>query len=294
MTRGVFMSRFFYIVIIFSLVLLGFITLYPFFYTLSMSVSSANAILRNQVLFLPVGFSLKSYQMILNDSSIWISYYNTLWYTVVGTVINVAATIMGGWALSRRQFFAASFLMVMITIPMFFSGGMVPNFILVNMLGIYNTRWAIVLPMAVTSWNIIITRTFFRSSIPDSLPEAARIDGANDFQIFMRIVIPVSQAIIAIIALYSAVGFWNSYFPALIYLPNTRLQPMTILLRKLIMLGEGTSMAAIMGEGSDEALMYAMQIKYSVIIVTILPIICVYPFVQKYFVKGVMIGSIKE
>ena len=232
--------------------------------------------------------------MVFNDPSLWYSYYNTIWYTVVGTAINVAVTIMGGWALSRKNYFASSFLMVMITIPMFFNGGMVPNFILVNALGLYNTRWAIILPMAVTSWNVIITRTFFRSSIPDSIPEAARIDGANDLQIFLRVVMPVSQAIIAIIALYSAVGFWNSYFPALIYLPNSRLQPLTILLRKLIIMGSGDNIAMFMSEGSDEAFMYAMQIKYSTIIITILPIICVYPFVQKYFVKGVMIGSIKE
>jgi len=237
---------------------------------------------------------LKSYQMIFNDPSVWRSYYNTLWYTIVGTGINVIATIMGGWALSRKQFFAASFLMVMITIPMFFNGGMVPNFILVNSLGLYNTRWAIILPMAVTSWNVIITRTYFRSSIPDSIPEAAKIDGANDFQTFIKVVLPVSQAIVAIIALYSAVSFWNSYFPALLYLPNAMLHPMTILLRKLIILGSGQNIATLMGEGSDEALLYAMQMRYSTIIVSILPIICIYPFVQKYFVKGVMIGSIKE
>ena len=294
MTRSKLISGFWYGIILFILFLLGFIALYPFIYTLSMSVSSPMAIMRNQIYLIPVGFSLKSYQMIFNDQSIWRSYYNTIWYTVVGTGINLVTTITAGWVLSRKQFFATSFFMVMITIPMFFSGGMIANFVLVGMLGLYNTRWAIVLPAAMSSWNIIITRSFFKSSIPDSIPEAAKIDGANDLQTFLKVILPVSKAIIAIITLYSAVGFWNSYFSALIYLPNTLLHPMTIMLRKLIIQGTGDNLAILMGEGSDEALMYAMQIRYTTIIVSILPIICVYPFLQKYFVKGVMIGSIKE
>ena len=286
------LSKIVYLFILLILFVLCFATLYPFIYTLSLSVSDPLAVMRNQVTFLPIGFSFKSYMIILEDNSIWQSYYNTIWYTLVGTALNLIITIMGGYALSRKHFSAVPFVMVLITIPMFFGGGMVPNFILVNLLGLYNTRWAIVLPMAASSWNIIITKVFFQASIPDSIPEAAKIDGANDMQTFLRIIIPVSQPIIALITLYAAVGFWNSYFPALVYLSNTKLMPMTIMLRKLLNLGQSLQLG--IAEGSDEILMYAMQIKYSAIIVTILPIICVYPFLQKYFVKGVMLGAIKE
>jgi len=287
--RKSFGSRIIYAFILLILALLGLATLYPFIYTLSMSVSDPRAVMRSQIRLLPVGFTLDSYKLILGDSKVWSSYYNTLWYTVVGTSLNLIITIMGGYALSRRHFKAGAFMMVLITIPMFFGGGMVPNFVLVNMLGLYNTRWAIVLTAAASSWNIILTRTFFKSTIPDSIPEAAMIDGANDFQIFIRVILPVSHAIIALITLYAAVAFWNMWFPVLLYTFDTKLQPMTIYLRNILMFGAGE-----WGDDSEKAVMNAIQTRYTTIIVTIIPIICVYPFLQKYFVKGVMIGSIKE
>jgi len=254
-----------------------------------MSVSDPRAVMRSQIRLLPVGFTLNSYTLILGDSKVWTSYFNTLWYTLVGTGLNLFTTIMGGYALSRRHFKAGAFMMVLITIPMFFGGGMVPNFVLVNALGLYNTRWAIVLPMAASSWNVILTRTYFKSTIPDSIPEAAMIDGANDIQIFLRVIIPVSKAIIALITLYAAVGFWNTWFPVLLYTFDSKLQPMTIYLRNILMFGAGE-----WGDDSEIAVMNAIQTRYTTIIVTILPIVCIYPFLQKYFVKGVMIGSIKE
>ena len=280
-------------IIVLILLLFGIICLYPFVYTISMSVSSPMAVMRNQVFLFPVGFSLKSYQMIFNESTLWQSYANTMWYTIVGTALNLFTVIPAAYALSRRRFFAGSIIMVLFTIPMFFSGGLVPNFILVSQLGLYNSRWAIVLPMASSAWNIIIARVYYQSTIPDSIPEAAKIDGANDLQTFLMIILPISKAIIAVITLFSAVVFWNSYFPALIYLPNSQLHPMTILLRRLLMQGSGELLAGAAGEGSDAMLMYSLQIRYSAIIVSILPIICVYPFLQKYFMKGIMIGSVK-
>jgi len=278
-----------YIIILTVIAFLGIITLYPFIYTISMSVSDPVAVMRNQVSLLPIGFHLDSYFKIITDNRVWQAYYNTLWYTLVGTSLNLVLTIMGGYALSRRGFRAGRFMMVMITIPMFFGGGMVPNFVLINTLGLYNTRWAIVLPGAVSSWNLIITRTFFHSTIPDSIPEAAKIEGANDIQIFTRVIIPISGAIIALITLFAAVSFWNLYFPAILYTYDIKFHPMTVFLRNIILMGGGD-----WGDSSEVAIMNSIQFKYTSIIISILPIICIYPFLQKYFIKGIMIGSIKE
>ncbi len=270
------------------------ITLYPFIYIVSSSISNPEAVLAQEVWLFPKGFSLRSYRLILNDSSIWRAYYNTIWYTAVGTAISLALTLIGGYALSRRYLTGRSFFMIFIAITMFFSGGLIPLFILVIKLGLYNTRWAIVLPVAINTWHLIIARVYFQSSIPDSLPEAAKIDGCNDIGIFLRIVLPISAPIIAVISLYSAVAHWNSYFSALIYLPDSRLHPLTMLLRSILIQNQMMATMAELEEGQLEALMYALQVKYSVIVITILPIICLYPFLQKHFVKGVMIGALKE
>ena len=278
-----------YAVIILVLLLFGVITLYPFLYTLSMSISSPMAVMRNLIRFLPIGVNLDSYGMILEDSRVWQAYYNTLWFTLVGTGLSLITTIMGGYVLSRKSFKAIPFLMVMITIPMFFSGGMVPTFVLISSLGLYNTRWAIILPSIASSWNIIITRTFFQTTIPDSVPEAAKIDGANDLQTFLRVILPVSQTIVALMTLYAAVGFWNLYFPAVLYSYDYKLHPMTVFLRNILMMSQSE-----LADSTDLAMAKTIQFKYTAVIVSILPIICVYPFLQKYFIKGVMIGAIKE
>jgi len=282
-------SRVAYTGIILFLSIMGAIALYPFIFTFSNSISDPMAVMLNQVRLWPVGFSLSSYKLLVNDSRLWQAYYNTIWYTLVGTGLNLVTTIMGGYALSRKNFIIAPVIMVMVTIPMFFNGGMVPSFVVVNALGLYNTRWAIVLPAAVSSWNLIITRTFFRSTIPDSIPEAAKIDGANDIQTFIRVVVPVSKAIIAIIALYAAVSFWNVYFNVILYTYDNKYHPMTVLLRVIII-----STQTDWGETGLEAVLTSIQMKYTAIVVAILPIVCIYPFLQRYFVKGVLIGSIKE
>jgi ABC-type glycerol-3-phosphate transport system permease component len=211
---------------------------------------------------------------------------------VIGTLLNVAITLMAGYVLSRKQFFFKKFAMIMLVITMFFNGGLIPTFLVIKSLGLFNTRWALILPVLTTTWNIIITRTYVQTNIPDGLIESAKIDGYNDIFIVFKIVLPLSAPIIAVIALFAAVGYWNDYFSALLYLPEITKQPISLFLRRILLQASATEVLEEM-EGMEEAIFYANQIKYSVIIITILPILFVYPFLQKYFAKGIMVGSLK-
>jgi putative aldouronate transport system permease protein len=233
-----------------------------------------------------------AYKLVFENPDVWRAYYNTIWYTLVGTTINVFMTVIGAYPLSRKNLIGRNFFTFFITFTMFFSGGLIPSFLLIKNLGLYNTRWAMVLPGAVSAWYIIIARTYFQSSIPDGLIDAAKIDGCNDISILFRIVIPLSAPIIAVLALFYAVGHWNSFFNALLYLPDKNLQPIQIYLVRVLIQASPELIGQIQDEFARSA--YFIQLKYAVIIITILPIICVYPFLQKYFVKGVMIGAIKE
>ena len=273
------------------------ITLYPFIYTLSMSISKPIYAAQNSVYLFPKGLSLESYRIVMQNGEIWKAYYNTIWYTVVGTIINVLLTMISAYPLSRKTYFARDFLLKMVALTMFFGGGLIPSFILIRDLHLYNTRWAMILPGAISAWNLIIARTYLQT-IPDSLHESAKIDGANDILILFKIILPLSMPVIAVLTLYYAVGHWNSYFNAMLYLPNNDLQPLQIYLRKVLILQsqqgvtDSNSSAVQISSAFDRSLAM-VQLKYSVIIVTILPILTVYPFLQKYFVKGVMIGAIK-
>jgi ABC-type sugar transport system, permease component len=260
-----------------------------------MSISDTQAVVQQKVWLLPVGFNIKSYFMVLTTPNLWNSYFNTIWYTVVGTLLNLVLTIMAAYPLSCARFFLRRIFTLFITITMFISGGIIPLFILMTKLGIYNTRWAIVLPIAVSAFNIILMRVYFQSSIPKELPEMATIDGCNDIGILLKVILPTSQPIIAVISLFVAVGFWNNYFSALLFLPNTKLQPVTMLLQRVLLKNGtgGLTNMLIDPNGKANALNYSAQIKYTLIIVTILPIVCTYPFFQKYFVKGIMIGAVK-
>jgi putative aldouronate transport system permease protein len=267
------------------------ITLYPFIYVLSMSISDPQHVVTGAVWLFPKGFSLESYGRVFENEDIWIAYYNTIFYTVVGTALNIIFTILAAYPLSRKTFFARNWIMVIIVITMFFGGGLIPTFLLIKELGLYNTRWAILLPGLTTAFYIIITRSFLQS-IPESLSESARIDGANDIGILWRIILPLSKPIIAVLALFYAVGHWNSYVSAMIYLSDVKLQPMSLYLMK-VLVQNNDSMLEGMADQYDRAL-FSVQLKYSIIIVSILPILLIYPFLQRYFVKGVMIGSLKE
>lgn len=280
------------ILIRFTIVVAVIVTAYPVIYVLSMSVSSPVAAMSMEVRLFPVGFSLKSFELILSNPEVLQGYYNTIWYTAFGTSFSVVVTILGAYPLSRKNFFGRKFFMKAIIFTMYFSGGMVPMFILVRNLGIFNTRWAVILPSLVATTNLIICRTFFED-IPESLIESAQIDGASEFLIIYKIIVPIAKPVIAVMVLFYAVDRWNSYFGALLYLRDTKLQPIQIyLVRVLTQNAVDSSLGQMTNMGDRSSL--GFQLRYSMIVLTMLPIMMVYPFLQKYFVKGVMIGALKE
>lgn len=285
-------SRFLHGVIVAVLLGLMAVTLYPIIYVVSMSISSPDAVLGRQVFLYPIGFSLESYKMVFENADIWRSYGNTIFYTVAGTAINLALTLSCAYAASRPDFVLRKPLMVFITITMMFNGGLIPSFLLVSQLRLYNTIWAILLPGAVSAWNLIIARNFFITTIPTALVESAKIDGAGEMTVFARIVLPLSGAIIAVMTLFYAVGHWNMWFKAMLYVSDLRLHPLQLFLRKILLLDSPEMLAGV--EDAFERVAYATQLKYAVIVVTTLPILCVYPFMIKYFTKGVMLGAVKE
>ena len=278
------------VIMVIVLCLASLAALYPFLYVFSMAISSPEHVLRRDVYLYPRGIGLEGYRLVFSNANIWRSYANTIYYTLVGTAINVTLTVLAAYPLSRPRFVLRRPLSLMITFTMFFGGGMIPFFIVISRLGLYNTRWGVLLPFAVSAWNIIIARTFYES-IPEALIESATIDGAGNMVTLVKIVLPLSGSILSVLALFYAVGHWNSYFWPLVLLNNPELQPLQIYLYKiLVQLKQDTMAGAQIGISRTVA---AEQFKYSSIIVSILPIIVVYPFLQKYFVKGVMIGSLK-
>ncbi len=283
-----------------GVVLAAIISLYPIIYVVSASVSNPVAVIKGQVWLYPVGLDLGTFKAVLSNKSLWTAYYNTLWYTVVGTCLNVAFTIIAAYPLSRKQFFARNFFMLFIVFTMYFSGGIVPTFILVYNLGLFNTRWAIVIPVLINAWNLIICRTYFQSMIPEELLESARLDGASEFRMVRSVVFPLSKPIVAVMFIFYGVAHWNSFFTALIYIRDEALNPLQIYLRRMLIQYSPGNLAKAMGfstaasyEMAADAFTRYMQVKYVVIIVSLLPILCIYPFFQRYFVKGVMIGSLK-
>ena len=270
------------------LLLVSAIMLYPAIYVIAASFSEETAILRGDVFLIPVRAHVKAYQKVFVYPMLWQSYRNTLIYTFLGTAINLVLTVFGAWALSQKKMVGRRFLTLMCTFTMFFGGGMIPTFLVVKGLGLLNTIWAILLPGAVSTYNMILMRTFFRQ-IPESLVEAAELDGCRDFGVLFRIVLPLSLASLMTIGMFYAVGHWNSYFPAVMYLTTNReLNPLQIILRQVVLLNE------IVENSSSTENVMAEGIKYATIVVAMLPMLCIYPFVQRYFVKGVLIGSVKE
>ena len=270
------------------------VTFYPLLYVFSMSVSDPSAIVSGKVKVWPVGFSLETYKMIISNPEIWRKLGNTIWIVVVGTLLNVITTVMVAYPLSREEMPFRRFLMLFVTLTMFFSGGLIPSYLLIKYLELMNSLWSLVLPGAVSAWYIIIARTFFRT-IPTSLVESAKIDGARHFSIVWRIMLPLSLPIIAVVTLYGAVNYWNSYFSALIFIMDSDKQPLQLYLMRILVSNQSDRMineASAMTQ-SDKSAMQE-QLKYAIIIFSILPIIGLYPFLQKYFTKGMMVGSIKE
>lgn len=267
--------------------------LYPLIYVVSASVSNPADVNAGKMWLWPVDVTLKAYHQVAKYHSIWLGFLNSLTYAVGFTVVSVALTLLAAYPLSRRDLYGVGWLMVPFLIPLFFNGGIIPTYLVIRDLGLLNTRWAMILPGALTAWNVIIARTFFRVTIPHELLEAARIDGCSDWRFFLRIVIPLSKPIIAVIALFAAVASWNGYFNALIYLTNDNLFPLQLVLRQILILN-----TVDVSQVTDAAQLLQRQelrdlLKYAVIVIASIPPLLVYPFVQKYFVRGVMIGSVK-
>lgn len=283
---------------------LGFLflsSLYPIIYVISASFSSADAISSGSVVLWPVKFTTMAYDYVIHYKDVWVGYANSIFYTVVGTAINLVATLPCAYALSRRDMPGRGFIMLLFLITNYFSGGMIPAYMNLYDLGMLNTRWALLLPGMVSVFNLIVARTYFASSIPWELHEAAFVDGCNDAKIFVKIILPLSKPLIGVQLLYYAVARWNSYFQAMIYLEDRDLMPLQVFLREI--LAEGEFAATALQEGGSFSIeqMQAMiqqtetaeVVKYAMIVVATLPMMILFPFVQKYFEKGVMIGAVK-
>lgn len=274
------------------MILLCFVMLYPFLYVLFASMSDPAEMARFRgMLFYPKGFNLEAYKAVMDNPMILTGYRNTIFYVAGGTAINLLMTTLGAYALSRRNVYFNNSIMFLIVITMVFNGGLIPTFLLVNHLGMLDTPWALLLPGAVSSFNLIIMRTAFQA-VPVSLEESARIDGANDWIIMSRIIVPLSMPVIAVMILWYAVGHWNSYFSALIYLRDRELFPLQLVLREILISNSTDSMTT--DAAATDRLDIGITIKYATIIISTLPILCLYPFLQKYFVHGVLIGALKE
>ncbi|WP_130838051.1 carbohydrate ABC transporter permease [Lachnoclostridium sp. Marseille-P6806] len=264
--------------------------IYPIYYMFIVSISDGYAVTRGEVVLYPIGVNFKAYKIALGYSSVVRSFWNSVLYTVVGTLIAVVMTALCAYPLSRKKMFGRGMITFIVTFTMFFDSGLVANYMIVSSLHIKNTIWAMVVPGAISVWYMIIMRTFFQG-IPEELYESAYLDGGNDWTIFIKIILPLSKAVIATIVLFYAVQIWNAFIPALLYLDDSNKYPMQLLLRNIVM-GSNNAATGTATVAGDSAVL-GKNIKYAVIFITTAPILVVYPFVQKYFVKGVMVGSIK-
>ena len=270
------------------------LVLYPLYYVVCASVSDPVEVNLGHVFLYPRGFSMEGYHKVFAYQPVWIGYRNTIFYTVVGTAISLAVTLSCAYALTRKELLGRGFFMMVITITMFFGGGLIPTYLVVREMHMINTVWAILLLGATSAYNIIVTRTFMGSSIPGEIQESAMIDGATDFGIFFRIVLPLSMPIIAVMTLFFGVGRWNSYFNELIYLNDSKLYSLQLYLREILVRNQISEiMSAEDAEAAAEQARVAEIMKFSLIIVSTVPIMCVYPFLQKFFIKGVMLGAVK-
>lgn len=275
------------------------VTLYPLIYIISASISNPSAVNSGAMWLYPVEVTWEGYRIIFANADIWRGYYNTIVYTAIGTLVNLIFTLPGAYALSRDDFQLKGFVTKMMVITMFVSGGLIPTYILITDLGLTNSMWALILPGAASVYNIVVCRVFFQSTVPDELTEAAVMDGASDFMIFFRIILPLSKPIIAVMALFYGVGHWNNFFSALLYIDDRSKYPLQMILREILVQQDMSSNPGIGSMTTDQAqFLYSQQqlsaiLRYGIMIVATLPVILVYPFLQKYFVKGVMIGSIK-
>ena len=280
--------------VVYTLVtLLTLIVLLPLTNVLACSFSAPESVASGKVLLWPVNFSVSGYERVFNTDEIWIGYANTLYYTIVGTFVNVFVTMICAYPLARRGLPYKSFFSFLFAFTMLFSGGLVPTYLLARNLHLLNTRWALIIPGAMGVYQMIVTRTFLVANIPQELLEMSQIDGCNDFRFFWSFVLPLSKAVIAVTAMQYAVGHWNSWFSAFLYLSDDKKYPLQMMLRRILVMNQIKASDYV-----DEETLVAMEgmadlLKYSLIVVATVPILCAYPFIQKYFVKGIMIGSLK-
>lgn len=284
--------------IVFDLIigLVGVITLiivaYPLYFVVLASFSDPLKVAGGKVFLWTDELTLYGYSKVFENARIWLGYRNTILYTVLGTVIHLAVTLPAAYTLSRKDAMLRGPLMMLFTITMFFGGGLVPTYLILKSYNMLDTVWVMVLPGCISVYNLIITRTFFQNNIPGDLLDAAQLDGCSDFRFFFQMVLPLSSAIVAVVALYQAVGIWNGYMDGLIYLRSSDRVPLQLVLREILIIN-ASSESTMSGTGEDVLMQLREQIKYCVIVVSTLPLMVVYPFLQKYFNKGVMIGAIK-
>ena len=264
--------------------------LYPLYFILIASISDQNLVANGRVFLIPKGIQFGGFKRVFENDLLLSGYRNTILYTALGTVVNMVLTIPAAYALSRKDFLPRRVLMFLFVFTMYFSGGMVPTYLLMKDLRLLNTIWVMIIPFAVNVTNLIIARSFFESSIPDELLEAAVMDGCSNTKFFLHIVLPLSKAILAVITLYYAVQHWNEYFNALIYLKDTALYPLQLVIRDILVMNQKASASA---SAASSAVQIAEQVKYAVILISTVPVMIFFPFVQKYFMKGVMIGAVK-
>lgn len=269
------------------------LVLYPCIFVISASLSSGNAVQSGKVILFPVEFNLKGYETVLKTVTIWTGYKNSIFYTVVGTFINIIVTLLAAYPLSRKDLPGRNKFMLLFTFTMFFNGGIITNYLLIVKLGLINTRLALLLPSALGVYNMIIAKTFLQENIPTELLEASQIDGCNDTQFFFKMVLPLSKAIIAVLVLFYGVAHWNTYFNAMIYLSNRDIYPLTIFLKEILIADQIDPTSVQDPELQAQLAQTAGVIKYALIVVSMLPVLIIYPFIQKHFVKGVMIGAVK-
>lgn len=281
-------DRWYYLFCYTVVTILTLIVLYPVVFIIAASVSNSNMVIQGQVWLWPKEFTLKAYELVLERPQIWTGYRNTILYTAGGTLINLVITLMCAYPMARKNLPGRNIIMFIFSFTMMFSGGMIPTYMLVKNLGIMNTYWSIVLPGAMSVYNMIVCRTFIETNIPDEMLEAAQIDGCNNTQFFFQMVLPLSKAIIAVLALWYGVAHWNAYFNAFLYLRESDKYPLQIFLKEILVQSERMGGADMV----EQSTIYE-TLKYSVIVISTAPLFCVYPFVQKYFQEGVMVGGVK-
>lgn len=268
------------------------ITIYPIVVILSSSFSSAEALMAGKVNFLPVDFTLDGYKAVFKNKTIWGGLLNSTFYTIVGTSLNLVMTALAAYPLSRKDFALGGFVSFVFAVTMWFSGGMIPTYLLIRDLGMINTRWALIIPSALNVWNMIILRTYFQSNIAGEMLEAAKIDGCDDYRYLLTIAIPLAKPAMAVIALYYAVANWNVFTSAYIYIQKQELFPIQVVLRDILLLSQTQEISGDVASETSAQLLSEL-LKYAVVVVASLPMVIIYPFVQKYFVKGIMIGGVK-